>query len=182
VPTLSGIFVLGELSGPVAERIHDISRQYDPKMARRIRKPHVTLAGSSGVGPIAPTTSVEELRRRLEPIAQTTAPIELTFQPPHRFLQTDIIVLPFDPHGSLRTLHDRIATSGLFFQKPRFNFSPHVTMTLYRTLTRDAVRELMAVRITEPVVLNSLQLYLTGEPNLPKLLLELPLSGEPGTV
>ena len=138
----------------------------------------MTLAGSSGVGPIAPTTPVDELRRRLEPIANTTAPMELTFQPAHRFLQTDIIVLPFDPHGPIRALHDRIATSGLYFQLPRFNFSPHVTLTLYRTLTREAVKELMAIRITEPVVLDSIQLYLTNEPNPPRLLLELPLRGD----
>jgi 2'-5' RNA ligase len=176
VPTLSGIFVIGELSGPVVEQIHRITQHYDPKLARA-RRPHITLAGSSGVGPILADTPVEELRQRLEPIAATTPPIELTFLPTHRFLQTDIIVLPFDPHGPLRVLHDRIAKSGLRFAQPRFTFSPHVTLTLYKTLTRDEVRELMSIRITEPVVLNALQLYYTSEPAPPKLLLELPLRG-----
>lgn len=174
MPTLSGIFILGEFTGPVADRIHAISSRYDPKMANS-RRPHVTLVGSSGLGPIDPKTSVEELREKLAPIAAETAPIELVFQPPHRFLQTDIVVLPFDPHGPIRHLHDRIGRSGLFFGRARFNFAPHVTLTLYRTLTRENLNELMQVRINESVLLDRLQVYLTNHPSPAKLLLELPL-------
>lgn len=139
------------------------------------RRPHVTLVGSSGVGPIAAHTPVAKLRERLEPIASTTSPIELSFLPPHRFMQTDIVVLPFDPHGPIRHLHDRLATAGLHFEQARFNFSPHVTLTLYKTLTREALNELMAIRINETVVLDSLQIYLTNQPSPARLLLELPL-------
>lgn len=151
--------------------------RHDPKMAKA-RRPHVTLVGSSGLGPIDPKTPVSELRARLEPITSVTAPIELAFLPPHRFLQTDIVVLPFDPHGPIRHLHDEIAKSGLFFGTPRFNFAPHVTLTLYRTLTREALRELMSVKIEETVVLDKLQVYLTNQPSPARLLLELPLLGE----
>ncbi len=176
MPTLSGIFILGEFVGPVADRIHEISMRHDPKMAKA-RRPHVTLVGSSGLGPIDPKTPVPELRRKLQPITDTASPIELYFQAPHRFLQTDIVVLPFDPHGPIRHLHDRISNAGLFFQKARFNFSPHVTLTLYKTLTREALAELMQVKIDEPVILDKLQIYLTNHPSPARLLLELELKG-----
>jgi 2'-5' RNA ligase len=176
VPTLTGIFILGELEGPVADEIQAIIAHYDPKLAKA-RRPHITLAGSSGMGPIAAGTPIWELNSKLEQITQTTPPLSLTLEPAHRFIPTDIVVLPIDPHGAIRTLHDRIATSGLHAAAPRFTFSPHVTLNLYRTLTPDALRELMRVRITEPVILDTLRVYLTREPRPARLLLELPLNG-----
>ena len=176
MPTLAGIFILGELSGAAAEEIHTLARHYDPKLARA-RRPHVTLAGSSGVGPIPSDTPVAELRERLAPVAAEIAPIELALLPPHRFLQTDIVVLPIDPHGPIRVLHDRIATCGLRFGPARFTFSPHVTVNLYKSLTRETLRELLQVRVTGSVVLDALHVYYTSEPRPAKLLLDLPLTG-----
>jgi hypothetical protein len=97
---------------------------------------------------------------------------------PHRFPQTDIVVLPIKPHGPIRLLHDAIATSGLLFGHARFTFSPHVTLNLYKTLTRTAVQELLQLRIAGPVTLDTLHVYYTNEPSPAKLLLELPLRGE----
>lgn len=176
VPSPSGIFILGELSGPVAERIHNINERHDPKLARA-RYPHVTLAGSSGVGPVAADTPVALLRERLGPVAESTAPFAVDLTPPERFPATEIVVLPISPRGAIRTLHDRIASSGLQFARARFAFSPHVTLNLYRTLTRETLHELLAVRIDEPVILDRLRLYHTSEPNPARLLLELPLTG-----
>jgi len=65
---LNGIFILAELPEELGERIAAINERYDPKLAR-YKPPHVTLTGSSGVGPIPPSTDVEEMRRKIEPIA-----------------------------------------------------------------------------------------------------------------
>jgi 2'-5' RNA ligase len=176
VATPSGIFILGELSGPVAEEIHAIVQRHDPKLARW-RRPHITMAGSSGLGPMAADTAVELMRERLEPVTRDTAPIELVLEKPERFPATEIVVLPVSPRGPIRALHDRIGASGLHFARPRFAFSPHVTLNLYKTLTRDVLDALLTVRITEPVTLDRLQLYYTSEPNISRLLLELPLIG-----
>lgn len=176
---LNGLFVLIPIDGPIGERIHAIQLQFDPKVAAA-QRPHITLAGSSGVGPIAPRTTVKELRRALEPVAATTPPLQLHFQRPHRFMQTDIVVLPLDPHGPLRTLHDRVARSGLRFNPARFPFSPHATLSLYRQLTPEALRALMAVRIDEPYLARRIQVFKTAEPQPAKLLLELELEGKEG--
>jgi 2'-5' RNA ligase len=178
VATPSGIFILGELTGPVADQIQTIVERHDPKLARS-HGPHLTVAGSSGLGPIAADTPVELMRERLEPVTSTTAPIELVLGAAERFPATEIVVLPVSPRGPLRVLHDRIGASGLHFARPRFAFSPHVTLNLYRTLTRESLDALLAVRITEPVVLNRLRLYYTSEPSISRLLLDLPLNGSP---
>jgi 2'-5' RNA ligase len=172
----AGIFVLAELGGVAGERIAEIQRRYDPKLAAS-STPHVTLVGSSGAGPIAPSTSVEQLAAHLEPIAATTAPMSLALEPAMRFMQTEIVVLPLSPYGPLRSLHERILTSGLQFARPRFAFSPHATLSFYPTLTPATRRALLAVRVREPALVDRLTCYFTNDPQPRVKLLELPLRG-----
>ena len=175
---LNGIFILAELTGEIAERIRAINERYDPRLAR-YRPPHITLTGSSGAGPIPPFIAVDEMRAKLEPVAASTAPITASFQPPQRFMQTDIIVLPLDAHGPLRILHDRIITSGLPFARARYTCSPHCTLSLYQTLDADSRRELLKTRMPESFVISAIQLYHTRDPQPSRKLLELQLTGEP---
>ena len=174
---LNGIFILAELPVEIGAKIRRINEQYDPRLAK-YKPPHITLTGSSGAGPIPPFVTPEEMREKLEPVTSTIAPITATFLPPQRFMQTDIIVLPLDPHGALRALHDGIITSGLPFARARYTFSPHCTLSLYQTLDADSRRELLNVRISEPFVISAIQLYHTRDPQPSKKLLELPLTGE----
>jgi len=175
---LNGIFILAELPEEIAERVRAINERYDPKLAR-YKPPHITLTGSSGAGPIPPSVDVEELRTKLEPITTTTAPLTLSFGLPQRFMQTDIITLPIEPHGPIRLLHDKLITSGLPFTRARYTFSPHCTLSLYQSLDRNAVRELLKTRIKESFVVDAIQLYHTRDPQPSRKLLELPLAGGP---
>ncbi len=171
-----GIFILVELPGEAGRIVREIQERYDRKLAR-LTPPHVTLVGSSGVGAIPSDTSTDRIREALEPITDGTVPMSLHFGAPIRFMQTDIISLPLDPHGPLRTLHERIATSGLPFKPARFLFTPHCTLNFYRTLTRETERELLAIRVTAPVIVDRLQVYLTRDPQPSVKLLELSLTG-----
>jgi 2'-5' RNA ligase len=173
---LNGIFILAELHGEAAEQIAAINARFDGKLAAA-KPPHVTVAGSSGVGPIPPSVSADELERALRPVALATAPLELEFGRPVRFMQTDIVVVQLSPHGQLRELHDRIATSGLPFARARFSFTPHVTLSLYPRLTAAAVRELLSVQIEGKCLIDKLQCYHTRDPQPARKLLELSLSG-----
>lgn len=170
-----GIFVVVDVRGDVGARIREVQRAYDPKFANYL-PPHLTLAGSSGVGPIAPDTPVERLREALAQVAAETPAFEVPFLPPTRFLQTDIISLPLDPHGPLRELHERLVASGLPFQRARFAFTPHVTLNFYRTLTPAQRRELLALRVDAPFVVDHLRCSRSDEPLPPRHLFELPLA------
>ncbi len=172
----NGIFMIAELGGEAGKRIREINLKYDPRLAR-YKAPHVTITGSSGVGPLPASVTVAEMSDKLGPIAAATAPLSLRFAPPMRFMSTEIIVLPLDPHGPLRVFHDQVASSGLPFQQARFTFSPHCTLSLYPTLTREVERELLAVRITEPVIIDRVTMYQTLDPQPSKKLLELKLTG-----
>jgi 2'-5' RNA ligase len=172
----SGIFVIAPISGPEGERIAAVQAQYDPRLVR-LGEPHVTLAGSSGMGPIAPETTVAELEAALGPIAAATAPITLRFQRPMRFMQTEIVVLPLDPHGPLRALHERIKTSGLRGTPPRFFFTPHVTLNLYRELPPAECARLLAERFDAPVTIGRIEAHLTRDTGESRHLITLGLTG-----
>lgn len=171
---MNGIFIVAELTGPVRERVHAVQRQFDPKLSRGT-PPHITIAGSSGVGPLPLDTPVPRIREVLGPLLAGMPPITVQFERPHRYMTTDIVVLPVDPHGPIRALHDAIATSGLTFERSRHQFSPHCTLSFYRTLTPDAERRLMSVRIDEPATFDRLQFYLSVDLVESRKVLELPL-------
>jgi 2'-5' RNA ligase len=171
-----GLFVFSNVGGPAAERIRAIQRRYDPKLATA-HLPHLTLAGSSGVGPILASTPLDTVREAMHRVAAATAPLDLRFGAPTRFMQTDIVSLPLDPHGPIRDLHERIVRSGLSFGAARFTFTPHVTLSYYPALTRERERELLAIRVDESVHFASLIVSATDDPLPAKPLFELPFGG-----
>jgi hypothetical protein len=175
---LNGIFIIAMLEHEAGEQIRAINERFDPRLAR-YKVPHVTITGSSGAGPIPSSVTTVELWERLTPITSTTEPLTLRFGPPMRFMQTEIVVLPLDQHGRLRIFHDRIAASGLEFGRARFTFSPHCTLSLYPTLTADIARELLALRVLAPAVIDRVQVVQALDPQPSRTLLELPLTGGP---
>ena len=172
----TGIYVIARLQPSLTTLIGDVQARFDPKLAR-LMPPHITLVGSSGAGPIDPSTPVDALRAALAPIAATTPPLTLHLAAPMRFMQTDIIVLPLNPHGPLRELHERIVQSGLTYARPRFAFTPHITLSFYRELTSEEKRTLLAIRVAEPVRLTEIECSLSNDPQPARRLLTLPLQG-----
>ena len=170
----SGIFVIAPIEGPVGARIAELQRTHDPRILK-LGAPHVTIVGSSGVGPIDAKTPITELEERLGPIAQGTAPIALHFGRPTRFMQTEIVVLPLDPHGPLRALHERIKMSGLHAAPPRFFFTPHVTLSLYRELPKESLADLLAERFDDTVIVDRIEVHLTRDTGESRRLLTLAL-------
>jgi 2'-5' RNA ligase len=176
----AGIVIVATLAGPVAERIHEIQERFDARMAAEL-PPHLTLIGSSGMGPISVRTTSEVLQSAIVPVTESTPPLLLRFQPPLRFMQSQVVVLPLDPNGPVRTLHERIAErireARVVTERARFTFTPHCTLNLYRELSAPELRELLAVRIPEPVSVDAVQAYRATGPVGTDLLFSLPLTG-----
>lgn len=173
---VNGIFITAELEGEQAARIRAIQERHDPRLAKEF-PPHVTLIGSSGAGPIAPDTPIEDLRRAVVDVTGRTAPFTVRFEPAMRFIGREIVVLPIDPHGPIRALHEGIKTSGVRFEIARWPFTPHCTLNYYTTLTPERLKLLTGIRETEPWELTSLRVYHTREGERAKLLFEAPLNG-----
>jgi len=149
---------MSELRGAFAEEIAALQRRYDPRMAAEL-PPHITITGSSGMGPFPPEIEDARLLAVLEPIASETPPFFVRLEPPMQFMQSTVVVLPIDPNGQIRALHERIKLSGLPFEQPRFTFTPHLTLSFYPELSRERLRELLRVRFTQPVLVDCIQAY-----------------------
>ena len=172
----NGIFITAELTGPVGDQLRALQRRFDPKLANEL-PPHITLLGSSGAGPVAPDTPMAVIRAALEPVGAQMPPLELVFQPPYRFVGREIVVLPVDPHGPVRVLHERLKTAGLPFAVARYPFTPHCTLSFYPTLTAESLRALLAVRVETPFLIDRLRVYHTRAPQTPVHLMDVPLTG-----
>jgi len=171
-----GIYIVADVPGEQGVRIAALQARLDPKLAA-LGRPHVTLAGSSGVGILPLGTPTAEVRAALEAVGAATAPLELAFGVPERFPQTNIIVLPLPVHGPVRWLHDRIATCGLPFAPARFAFTPHCTVHFFRTMTAEALQRAQRFRVRGSVCVDRIQVYATREPQPATLLCEIELRG-----
>ena len=149
---------MSELRGEIATRVLEVQRRFDPRMAAEL-PPHVTITGSSGMGPIFPDTTDAQVIEALGPVAAASQPFSVQLQPPMQFMQSTVVVLPIDPNGPIRALHERIKLSGLSYEQPRFTFTPHVTLSFYPELSREALKELMRFRVTEPILIDKIQAY-----------------------
>ena len=171
-----GIFIVADLFGTEADRIAVLQRELDPKFANLFR-PHVTLAGSSGVGVLRADTPAAEVRQALERVGAVVAPLDFEFGAPERFPATNIIMLPLPVHGPVRWLHDRIATCGLPFAAPKFAFTPHCTVHFYRTMTDDTWRRAQRFRVRAPIRVDRIQAYASRDPQPAELVCEVLLRG-----
>lgn len=169
------IFLIVEARGAAGTRIAEIQKRYDSKLAAK-SPPHLTLTGSSGVGPLPGSLSPAELRAALQPITSATRPFEVSLGSAERFMQTNTIVLPIDPHGPIRELHDRVARSGLPFAAAKFTFTPHVTLNYFATPGVEQIKRLLSERVDEPMLIDHILCSLAREPDRPTPLLELPFS------
>lgn len=173
---MNGIFVTVELEGALAERIRAVQLRHDPKLANEF-PPHVTLVGSSGAGPIDPGSTVAELRGCISGVAERTAPLEVRFEPAMRFIGREIVVLPIDPNGPVRALHEALKTSGVRYSVARWPFTPHCTLNYYATLDAPRLKELLKVREPDAWTIHTLRVYHTREGERPKLLFDAGLKG-----
>src|SRR5690348_17738003 len=105
----------------------------------------------------------------------------LTFEPPMRFMQSDVVVLPLDPNGPVRALHERLAdgirAAKIVTERPRFTFTPHCTLSFYRELPPGELRDLLAMRFDESFVVDAVQAYRATGPRGTQRILELKLRG-----
>ena len=173
-----GIVIIAELTGGLASRVHAVQERFDPRMAAEL-PPHLTLIGSSGMGPISVHTEPERLREALIPAVESIAPMTLHFEAPMRFMQSNVVVLPIDPNGPVRELHEsmaeRIRAAKIVTERPRFTFTPHCTLNFYRELNPSELKELLAMRFDDGVELDAIQGYRATGPRGTHRIMELTL-------
>ena len=120
-------YVVLDLTGPGANEVRRIRKQhgYDFYGALPVE---VTVAGSGGLGTIAPDQRPVDVYSALDDIARQTSPITARFGPVLRFPGTSIFVLTPENPEPFVELHERIGRSGIRFEPSPFPFTAHCTL------------------------------------------------------
>ena len=131
-------------AAPVGERIAAVQAEYDPRLAR-LGPPHVTLAGSSGMGPDRAATPRRTSSRAPRPDRRAHG----ADRAPLRARRRGSCRRRSSCSRSIRTARCARCTSASrraasARRAPRFFFTPHVTLSLYREQPREAMRALLA--------------------------------------
>ena len=135
-------FVVAELPGPVAAWVREMRGQFEPGIAHLPAE--ITLAGSSGVGPIALGQSVALVQQKLAAALADYLPFETRFIGIGNFPGTEIFFAAPEP-GPFNLLHAAIIASGIAFGPSRFSYNAHCSLkgfTPLRPGQREAIESI----------------------------------------
>ncbi len=161
-------YIVLDLPSPVKEKIYDI-RNYHKDKLRASFPVEITLAGSGGVGVIKPGQDKEFIFNTIKNIAEKTSPIMASFKDVLRFPGTDLFVFTLKDEEKFRLLHEEIIKSGIKFNPNKFPYKPHCTLRSRTPITDNEVEEIMATRLSDEFVLDTISIYMFDKIPLNKL-------------
>jgi 2'-5' RNA ligase len=156
-------YIVLELPEPTASTIHKIRAEQGDNFQASMPT-EITVAGSSGVGPIAQDQDPAEFFKIIDKITASTPPISVSFDKAHRFPGTDIVVMKLKDDSILHALHQRFVDSGIKFQNNDFPYMPHCTLRSKSPLTDQEMEELSKLKIEGVFTLRTLSVYVMPPP------------------
>jgi 2'-5' RNA ligase superfamily len=172
-------FIVAELPEAIAAWVRLARQELEPAIAHYPAE--ITLAGSSGVGPLKIGQNLEEIEQTLSELLERRLPFEGQFLRINHFPNTEIFFLeparePFDE------LHSLIVNSNFEFEANPFPFNPHCSLKGFTTLQPgDRERLEQLVIPAQPFLIQSVAVY-ELENMQPKRLLQVGRNKHPGGV
>src|ERR1700722_1350772 len=135
-------FIVAEIPEPVRSQVQAIRDSLKTLTAKL--PVEITLAGSSGVGPIPAGTDLSLIKRQLERTLSGISPFRARFSAIRAFPNTAIYFLePFD-RSPFDELHQNLRGSGIPFSENQWPYNPHCTLRGGVPLSADAASELLS--------------------------------------
>jgi len=161
-PFSANTYVVLDVPSPVAGKVMAIRERHrdDFRAALPIE---ITIIGSSGVGEFEAGQDPDQVFPILDAIAADTSPIRARFGPVHRFPGTDIFVLSLEDEQPFRSLHRRIAASGILFRASPFPFTPHCTLRSRSPILDEESADLLSVSVADGFLLGTLSVYMLDQ-------------------
>ena len=133
-------FIVAEIPEPVRSQVQAMRDSLKTLTAKL--PVEITLAGSSGVGPIPAGTDLSLIQRHLDRILTDISPFRARFSAIRAFPNTSIFYLePFD-RSPFDDLHKKLRDSGIPFSGNQWPYNPHCTLRGGEPLSADAASEL----------------------------------------
>jgi 2'-5' RNA ligase len=119
-------YIVAEIPEPVRSQVQALRDSLNTLTAKL--PVEITLAGSSGVGPIPVGTDLSLIKRHLDRTLADIVPFRARFSAIRAFPNTSIFFLePFD-RSPFDHLHQELRSSGIPFSGIRWPYNPHCTL------------------------------------------------------
>jgi len=151
-------YIVAEIPEPVRSQIQALRAELNP---HPVSLPvEITLAGSSGVGPIPAGTDLADVTSQLDRILPIIAPFHVRFSAIRKFPNTALFYLePFD-RMPFDGIHQILRTSGILFSEIQWPYNPHCTLRGGKPLDAEAETALLALPFPEEeFVINTVSVY-----------------------
>jgi 2'-5' RNA ligase len=134
-------YVVAEIPEPVRSQVQAIRDSLNTLTAKL--PVEITLAGSSGVGPIPAGADLSLIKRRLDRALANISPFRTRFSAIRPFPNTSIFFLePFD-RSPFDRVHQELRVSGIPFSGIQWPYRPHCTLRGGPPLSAEAASELL---------------------------------------
>ena len=135
-------YIVAEIPEPVRSQIQALRDSLNTLTARL--PVEISLAGSSGVGPIPIGTDLSLIERHLERTLSHISPFFTRFSAIRTFPNTSIFYLePFD-RSPFDHIHQELRVSGIPFSEIQWPYNPHCTLRGGAPLSAEAASELLS--------------------------------------
>ncbi len=133
-------YIVAEIPEPVRSQVQALRDSLNTLTAKL--PVEITLAGSSGVGPIPAGADLSLIKRHLDRMLSDISPFRARFSAIRTFPNTSIFFLePYD-RSPFDRLHQKLRTSGIPFSEIPWPYNPHCTLRGGEPLSADAASEL----------------------------------------
>ena len=150
-------FVVAELPDPIAAWVRSTRSAFEPGIAQLPAE--ITLAGSSGVGPISPGQALDAVRAALASALAGRLPFDARFHGIDNFPGTGIFFAAPEPEP-FAALHVAIAKSGVAFAPSPFPYRAHCSLKGLTPLRPGQREALTALSVPDgPFTIRSISVY-----------------------
>lgn len=151
-------FVVVDIPDPCRARIQAIRDQLETVTAKL--PVEITLAGSSGVGPIPKGTDLGLICTEVERIARSTPTFQIEFAAVSHFPDTGIFFIPPKDRRPFDSLHASFAASKIPFARSPFPFYPHCTLRVGPKVEPSVVEHIYSLPVPPgEIILDSISVY-----------------------
>jgi 2'-5' RNA ligase len=150
--------VVLEIPSPVSRAIQSIRNSLATLTSRLPIE--ITVAGSSGVGPIPIGTDKKETEDRLQTVLSDLEPFRMRFQEIRRFPSTDVFYLAPEERQTFDRIHQALKASGIPFGPNPWPYNPHCTLRAGPMVGRDSAEDIFGLSFPkEDFLIDTLSIY-----------------------
>jgi 2'-5' RNA ligase len=151
-------FIVLEIPPPVRGEIQAIRDSLATPAARL--PVEITVAGSSGTGPIPIGTDKKKTEEILKPVLGGLKPFSVRFQEIRRFPNTNIFYLAPEDRQPFDRIHESLKACGMVFGPNPWPYNPHCTLRGGPMRDRDSAEEILRLPFPKnEFVIDTLSIY-----------------------